>query len=795
MSEHPPGIVPGSTSEDAPDPDAIALGRRLREVRLASGLTGPDVKVRTGIDPGGLSRVERGSRFPTIEMLSTLAKVYGVRVHDLLDPAHRPEDPLGAKRSPHGGMADPGSNDLEKFRGAAEAQVDKGAPRAGTSMAGAARSALLHELEVRGVELEMQNEELRRLRDAAEEAGSRYVDLFEFAPDGYVTLDAAGSITGANLTAATLLGISRGQLRGNRFAFLVAPGHALAWQGLFSRARQGEEKQVGDLRIRRGDGTVFDAQVTCWFIHGSDQESEARVALTDISERKRIERELHDSETFFRGLFENHSAVKLVVDPDTGRIIDANPAAASFYGWPVDRLRQMRVQDLNTLPAEKIAEEMELARSQKRTHFEFRHRRADGSARDVEVYSNKVKFKGKDLLHSIIHDITERKQAEEAIRNGRALLLAIANSSPDSIFAKDLEGRWTFVNAAVLQVVGKPSEEVLGKTDAEIFGSLQPARALVLNDLEILESGVPRTFEEKVPGPTGLGTYLSSKAPLRDAEGRVIGIVGVARNVTEIRKMEDQLAVASRLAAMGTLVAGVAHEINNPLSGILAGGGIALELAEDARRLVTEGATEGRDELAGLLDKVVDSLQDSQHGGQRIAQIVKDLALFARPNPQRARVPIIEIVDQARRWLPGSVGAAVTLQVEDGGAPDVMASFGQIGQVLVNLITNAAKATPRDRKGEVVVRLGPGDPGMARIEVIDSGVGMAPDVIERVFDPFFTTRPAGEGTGLGLPVSHAIVTAHGGTITVESEVGKGSTFRVELPAAPSEEGTAVATGL
>ncbi len=122
----------------------------------------------------------------------------------------------------------------------------------------------------------------------------------------------------------------------------------------------------------------------------------------------------------------------------------------------------------------------------------------------------------------------------------------------------------------------------------------------------------------------------------------------------------------------------------------------------------------------------------------------------------------------------------------DRGAPDVMGSFGQIGQVLVNLITNAAKATPRGRRGDVVIRIGPGASGMARIEVIDSGVGMAPDVIERVFDPFFTTRAVGEGTGLGLPISHAIVTAHGGTLTVESEVGKGSTFRVELPAAPVE---------
>ncbi|MEI6225220.1 MAG: ATP-binding protein, partial [Deltaproteobacteria bacterium] len=279
----------------------------------------------------------------------------------------------------------------------------------------------------------------------------------------------------------------------------------------------------------------------------------------------------------------------------------------------------------------------------------------------------------------------------------------------------------------------------------------------------------------------------------RSADGAPVRLVGTIQDVTDRKVAEEgrlnlqaQLDRSARLAAMGTLVAGVAHEINNPLSGVQAGGGIAMELAQEARRLATEGAAADRDELARLLDETVDSLRDTQHGGQRIAQIVKDLSLLARPDPMRARVRIIEIVDQAMRWLPVSVGRAVTLRVEDRGAPDVMASFGQIGQVLVNLVTNAAKATPRDRKGEVVVRLGPGDPGMARIDVIDDGVGMAPDVIERIFDPFFTTSPAGEGTGLGLPISHAIVTAHGGAITVESAVGKGSTFRVELPSVSAE---------
>jgi two-component system sensor kinase FixL len=133
-------------------------------------------------------------------------------------------------------------------------------------------------------------------------------------------------------------------------------------------------------------------------------------------ERKRAENALRESEALFRNLFEHHAAVKLIIDPDSGNILDANVTAAEFYGWTRAQLRQMRIQDINTLSPEEVKQEMERARAHERIHFEFRHRRADGSIQDVDVFSSKIEAKGKDLLYSIIHDITDRKQAEEALR-------------------------------------------------------------------------------------------------------------------------------------------------------------------------------------------------------------------------------------------------------------------------------------------------------------------------------------------------------------------------------------------
>jgi signal transduction histidine kinase len=143
-------------------------------------------------------------------------------------------------------------------------------------------------------------------------------------------------------------------------------------------------------------------------------------------------------------------------------------------------------------------------------------------------------------------------------------------------------------------------------------------------------------------------------------------------------------------------------------------------------------------------------------------------------------------VIEAMRWLPATLARIATVKVENADAPDVVAAFGQIEQVVVNLVTNAAKATPPGTNEAITIRIGPGAAGMARLEVIDRGVGIDPEIVGRIFDPFFTTAKVGEGAGLGLAISHTIVTAHGGTLTVESEVGKGSTFRVELPAAPAD---------
>jgi PAS domain S-box-containing protein len=351
-------------------------------------------------------------------------------------------------------------------------------------------------------------------------------------------------------------------------------------------------------------------------------------------------------------------------------------------------------------------------------------------------------------------------------------------------------------NAQASAMLGLSLDQMRGKV------AIDPAWRFVREDLTTMpveEYPVARVLATSAPvvnqvigadrPATGdLAWALVNAYPVFRGSGELLHVVVTFVDITQRRALEAQLAMTSRLATLGTLVAGVAHEINNPLTSEMADQGMALEVVREVRERLHGDLPVDRRAEGHALDGVVEALEDAQESGARIAQIVKDLSVFGRPDVKRQRVRLMDVIDGAMRWLPSTVARSASIQVENGGAPDVIVSVGQVEQILVNLVTNAAKATPEGQHDTIIVRVGPGLPGMARVEVIDHGIGVDPAIRDHIFDPFFTTRPAGprRGSGLGLAICQSIVTAHGGTLTVESEVGKGSTFRLELPATPVE---------
>ncbi len=443
-------------------------------------------------------------------------------------------------------------------------------------------------------------------------------------------------------------------------------------------------------------------------------------------------------------------------------------------------IRRMHPDDLGEVGP---VYEAVLAGRQERFDLTFRTRHADGSWRWSRSRGKVTARDGSGTplrIAGTISDVHARREAQEALQRSEHLRRTVMENFPNGLvglFDQDLrcvliDGTNTVTDTDPHTWLGKTLREL---SPPGILPLVEPACRAAL-------AGESR----RVQLPVG-GHWIDVEVrPIHDAAGEVVQGLFMTEDVTEKRALEEQLVVASRLAALGTLVAGVAHEINNPLTGELAGQGAAIEEIEAVRDALGSGETLDRHAAIAHLEEALDALRDAQAGGQRIARIVKDLSLFGRPDPRRVPVRIIDVVEEAMRWLPASLSGSTTIRVENLGAPEVLASPGQIGQVLVNLVTNAAKSVAGGRRGVVTIVVGPGGPGTARLEVTDEGAGIEPAVLKRIFDPFFTTREVGEGAGLGLPICHSIVTAHGGTITASSVPGEGSTFRVELPVAAPE---------
>ena len=355
-----------------------------------------------------------------------------------------------------------------------------------------------------------------------------------------------------------------------------------------------------------------------------------------------------------------------------------------------------------------------------------------------------------------------------------------------------LDDKITHASDGALRIYGLARDKFhLAEAQALVLAECRPVLDTASSDL--IEKGAKYDIEFKIRRASdGKVVDIHSRAEYDPRDRKVFGIIQdvTSRKAADAERdaLRTKLALASRLAAMGTLVAGVAHEINNPLTGVMAGVGTAMLDVQSNLKKLERGERLSPETWIERDREILEMLGEASEAAARIKSIVRDLSVFGAPTQDRARLRASDIVAGAMRWLPSSVHTRATVSVEDLGAPDVKASRGQLEQVLVNLLTNAAKATRPGAKGTILIRLGAGSPGMARLEVVDHGTGIDPVSLSKIFDPFFTTRPPGErrGTGLGLSICHAIITDHGGTITVETEVGKGSTFRVELPAAPVE---------
>lgn len=506
------------------------------------------------------------------------------------------------------------------------------------------------------------------------------------------------------------------------------------------------------------------------------------------SERKlKSDRALRESEDRYRSLFERNHAVMLITDPGNGQIIDANAAAEAFYGWPRNQLRSMHINAINTAPVtelEKGADAFGAPRSRDRV----RHRLADGSVRDVEMFSGRIQIAGKPLQYSIIHDITERIQAEEARRKSEEFQQAMVACSPVALFSIDPEGAVTSWNPSAEKIFGWTVAEVLGKPlpivpeDKQI--EFARIRKCVLDGQTFANLEVIRRRKDGTLFNASLSTAM-----IRDEQGRIIGVMAAMQDITERKQAEEeqerlrgQLTQAQKLESIGRLAGGVAHDFNNMLGVILGHTELAQTQIDSAHPAFAE-------------------LEEVRMAAKRSADLTRQLLAFARKQTIAPKVlDLNEVIGGLLNILSRLIGEDISLVWEPAdGLWSISMDPSQVDQILTNLCVNARDAI--DAAGTVTIRteniaLGESDcadrvgfyPGeFVRLLIADDGAGMDRETLSRIFDPFFTTKPQGKGTGLGLATVYGIVQQNAGFIEVHSAPGRGASFAVYLPRCAREE--------
>jgi PAS domain S-box-containing protein len=476
----------------------------------------------------------------------------------------------------------------------------------------------------------------------------------------------------------------------------------------------------------------------------------------------------------------------LLVD-DQMNIVDANDRAFETYGHDREKFLSLTLRDIRAPEAaHDLLEQWQQAGTPEGARFETIHRRSDSRNFPVEVSSRTIQIGGKDFKQSIIRDISDRKLAEEELRlserNFRALseqFHTLLDAMPDSIFLLDQDYRIIWANAAVTREFGGVPTGMQG-TFCYACRNIRPEPCQ--------DCPASRTFRSSQPD-SGIITTRDRRVldlrtvPLYTTDGRIRGVIEIARDITAHRQTEEQLHHAQKMEAIGTLAGGIAHDFNNLLTSIIGFGSLLqMKIADD-------------DPLKSHVDHIMTA-------ADRAAALTRSLLAYSRKESLELKLlDVNDIVATVERFLSRVIGEDIELTVIPADNPlTILGDRGEIEQVLMNLATNARDSMPGG--GSLLIGVknaeidesftsthGYGSKGrFALITVSDTGSGMDEMVRERIFEPFFTTKELGRGTGLGLAIVYGIVTQHRGFINVTSEPGSGSTFRVYLPLAEGVPG-------
>jgi two-component system NtrC family sensor kinase len=625
--------------------------------------------------------------------------------------------------------------------------------------------------------------EPKRMERRVREVTQQFEKIAGMGDDGIVVFDQTFKIVFANQMASEIIGISKEDLIGRNFFSVIGKEDKEFLEGTVTRGVGIGEKLCTEMSILTSEGHVKDAEVCIALAKLDTGEVKTYAYIRDITERKKFERDLKGSEEKLRNLFERvrHG---LFISSKEGKFLDCNQALLDMLGYSAKEefLEIDIARDLYVNPEDRKVFQERIKRDGYTKDMEVEFKKKNGERITVLLTGHPIKNEKGEVVgyQGINLDISERKRIENELREANEFFMNLIESSVDGIIAADMKGNIFIFNKGAEALTGYVAEEVISK----------------LHITQIYPAGVAKEIMKKLRSPEygGVGKFIPAQLnvlnkfgeeiPIQlsavliyNGAGQEIASVGIFTDLRPRLKIEKklqethlQLVSSEKMASLGKLAAGIAHEINNPLGGILIYSSLMMEdlSEEDPRR--------------GDLARIV------QEAG-RCKEIVKSLLEFARQTePKMEPTDINRAINDGLFFL---VNQALFHNIQivkrlDSFLPFVQGNASQLNQVFMNIIVNAAEAM--HGSGTLTITTSPSpDRKTIFVEFTDTGEGIPEENFTRIFDPFFTTKEVGKGTGLGLATSYGIIEDHGGKISVKSKVGEGTTFKIELPVHPGTQ--------
>ena len=615
---------------------------------------------------------------------------------------------------------------------------------------------LLHELRIYQVELEMQNEALRESQAMLEKSRERYLDLYEFAPIGYLTLTPDDVISEINLTGAALLGVERRKLLRRRFSAFIVPEEQDRWQQILMRTLQHSDQQSCDLMLQRGDGSLMHVQMDGIHLFKEGEAPVVRLTFTDITRRDRAQ----DTERRLNYLLDNALDMIFIFEPDTLRFVYANKGAETGTGFSREELLKLTPPDLLPLIPEAECRAFIAplgSGKRKRRRFETIASRRDGRDMPVETQLQFISQNGDTGLYmAIARDITERKFAEKELREQKNLLWQVIDADPNMIFVKDDQGRFMLVNQAVADYYGVTIQSMIGKKNSAFNSNPREVERFTAADREVIEIRHDVIYTDLLTRDGKEHWIHTIKRPLLHADGS-INVLGIGVDVTGLKMAEAKLADSYRELQRLTLHlenvraeerAGIARNLHDEMGATLAA--LKMRIAWLASRLPASAPH--------LLDEVTHISELVSSGIQTVRQVVSDL----RPNLLDDVGLTAAVKDYVRRFQRDS-GIECKLALPLIGVALNENQSVTVFRIIQESLNNVSKHA---RASRVEIRFSRQGDSLL-LEIRDNGIG------------FDQARKEHSFGLLGIKERAMMI---GGSARIESTPGEGTLVTLRIPA-------------